>query len=66
MTNHLTEEHQMRMVVRNLQPQNKKYLFAQPIKNFKHLLATGLQIEDGLRKGLLDGGKIGQKRGDSS
>ena len=53
MKNRPSEEDQVRIVVKNLQPKYLRHIYTQAITDFKRLHATGLQIEDGIKLGLI-------------
>ena len=54
MTNRPTEMELVQIVVKNLQGSFKKHLIAQPLSTFQQLYASGIQVEDGIRQGILD------------
>ena len=45
---------QVQIVVKNLQSSVKKHLIAQPLATFQQLYASGIQVEDATRLGILD------------
>lgn len=49
-----SEHDQVKMVTKNLQTHMKKHLIALPIRTFKDLFDTGLQVEDAIHAGDLD------------
>ncbi|KAI8559808.1 hypothetical protein RHMOL_Rhmol04G0203400 [Rhododendron molle] len=50
---HPSEEDQVRIVVNNLRPKYLKHIYTQSITDFKRLHATRLQIEEGIKLGLI-------------
>ncbi|XP_077226388.1 uncharacterized protein LOC143859614 [Tasmannia lanceolata] len=52
MTHRLSDEDQIKIVVKNLSPQYYHHMAIQYFLDFNHLIKTGTQIEDALAKGL--------------
>ncbi|XP_077219773.1 uncharacterized protein LOC143853962 [Tasmannia lanceolata] len=52
MTHRLSDEEQIKIVVKNLSPQYYHHMAIQYFLDFNHLIKTGTQIEDALSKGL--------------
>ncbi|XP_077219754.1 uncharacterized protein LOC143853944 [Tasmannia lanceolata] len=52
MTHRLSDEEQIKIVVKNLSPQYYHHMAIQYFLDFNHLIKTGTQIEDALAKGL--------------
>ena len=59
MTTRPTEKDQVRMVIKNLQPQLMKHLIVQPLNTFEKLFDVGIQVEDAIRNGFLEKNKSG-------
>ena len=53
MMNRPSEEEQLTMIVKNLLPIYRKYLFAQYFPNFKALITVGTQIDDAINNGTI-------------
>ncbi|KAL6968351.1 hypothetical protein U1Q18_052441 [Sarracenia purpurea var. burkii] len=51
MTNKPTEKEQVRMVVKNLQPQFRKYLITQLLATFEQVFDPAIEVEDALQSG---------------
>ena len=68
MTNRPTEEDQVRIVIRNLQPKYQEHLKFQPIESFSRLYKVGLHIEEELQaqKNKGNTGNYNKKWGSSS
>ncbi|XP_077247897.1 uncharacterized protein LOC143887664 [Tasmannia lanceolata] len=52
MTHRLSDEDQIKIVVKNLSPQYYHHMAIQYFLDFNHLIKTGTQVEDALAKGL--------------
>lgn len=62
MKNRPSEEDQIRMVIKNLQPHYLRHFYPQVVSDFKRVHVVRQQVEDGFNLGLLDKNEPPQAR----